>query len=306
MPWSRFHRASTTRKTLSGTPISRSSFSKKSAKRHSRPWAANTIPRRFCSGIVEISDGRKHAIHYSIAEDTGIIGATWGVEWCVVGLDRNWAVQSGLPDGQAIGGHGVPRNNTRLPSQHSSREDRVYSLFVLVMFQTLMLLTSRQSARRSQGCCDASEHPIGWPLPRPFSLLRISPLRRRTAGRGGPASSTFMCWRCPGRPRSATRPANADAAAGSVRGAAVLVRGAWPVAAIRARLPGIVPGAGAAARPQHRELHARPDAVAANALHQWDKHGTCWGSTRAPISTTCARLARMVKIPEAYIELRAC
>jgi hypothetical protein len=56
-----------------------------------RPWAANTIPRRFCSGLVEISDGSRHAIHYSIAEDTGIIGATWGVEWCVVGLDRNWA-----------------------------------------------------------------------------------------------------------------------------------------------------------------------------------------------------------------------
>jgi hypothetical protein len=56
-----------------------------------RPWAANTIPRRFCSGIVEISDGRKHVIHYSIAEDTGMVGVTWGVEWCVVGLDRNWA-----------------------------------------------------------------------------------------------------------------------------------------------------------------------------------------------------------------------
>ena len=56
-----------------------------------RPWAANTIPRRFCSGIVEVSDGRKHVIHYSIAEDAGIIGATWGVEWCVIGLDRNWA-----------------------------------------------------------------------------------------------------------------------------------------------------------------------------------------------------------------------
>jgi hypothetical protein len=56
-----------------------------------RPWAANTIPRRFCSAIVEISDGRKHVIHYSIAEDAGMIGATWGVEWCVVGLDRNWA-----------------------------------------------------------------------------------------------------------------------------------------------------------------------------------------------------------------------
>jgi len=56
-----------------------------------RPWAANTVPRRFCSGIVEVSDGGKHVIHYSIAEDAGIIGATWGVEWCVVGLDRNWA-----------------------------------------------------------------------------------------------------------------------------------------------------------------------------------------------------------------------
>ena len=56
-----------------------------------RPWAANTIPRRFCSGLVEVSDGSKRAIHYSIAEDTGIIGWTWGVEWCVVGLDRDWA-----------------------------------------------------------------------------------------------------------------------------------------------------------------------------------------------------------------------
>ena len=56
-----------------------------------RPWAANTIPRRFCSAIVHISDGSKHPLHYSISEDTGIIGATWGIEWCVVGLDRNWA-----------------------------------------------------------------------------------------------------------------------------------------------------------------------------------------------------------------------
>jgi hypothetical protein len=56
-----------------------------------RPWAANTIPRRFCSGLVEVTDGRKHTIHYSIAEDSGMIGASWGIEWCIVGLDRNWA-----------------------------------------------------------------------------------------------------------------------------------------------------------------------------------------------------------------------
>ena len=56
-----------------------------------RPWAVNTIPRRYCSGIAEISDGSRRTIHYSIAEDEGMIGITWGVEWCVVGLDRNWA-----------------------------------------------------------------------------------------------------------------------------------------------------------------------------------------------------------------------
>jgi hypothetical protein len=56
-----------------------------------RSWAVNSIPRRFCSGIALISDGRRHPIHYSIGEDTGIIGATWGVEWCIVGLDRNMA-----------------------------------------------------------------------------------------------------------------------------------------------------------------------------------------------------------------------
>jgi len=56
-----------------------------------RPWAAGTIPRRFCSAVASVSDGLKHRVNYSIGEDTGMIGMTWGVEWCVVGLDRNWA-----------------------------------------------------------------------------------------------------------------------------------------------------------------------------------------------------------------------
>ena len=55
------------------------------------PWAAGTIPRRFCGAMAAVSDGRKHMVYYSIGEDTGMIGASWGVEWCVVGLDRNWA-----------------------------------------------------------------------------------------------------------------------------------------------------------------------------------------------------------------------
>jgi hypothetical protein len=56
-----------------------------------RPWAENTIPRRFCSGVATVSDGVKRPVHYVIAEDLGMIGATFGVEWCVVGLDRNWS-----------------------------------------------------------------------------------------------------------------------------------------------------------------------------------------------------------------------
>lgn len=55
------------------------------------PWALGTIPRRFCRALAHVSDGRKHAVYYWIGEDTGMIGANWGVEWCVVGLDRNWA-----------------------------------------------------------------------------------------------------------------------------------------------------------------------------------------------------------------------
>jgi len=55
------------------------------------PWAAQSIPRRFCSGMAMINDGAKRPIYYSIAEDTGMIGMDWGVNFCVAGLDRNWA-----------------------------------------------------------------------------------------------------------------------------------------------------------------------------------------------------------------------
>jgi hypothetical protein len=56
-----------------------------------RPGPPNTIPRRYCSGVALVSDGVARAIHYAISEDTGMIGASWGVEWCLEGLDRNWA-----------------------------------------------------------------------------------------------------------------------------------------------------------------------------------------------------------------------
>jgi hypothetical protein len=55
------------------------------------PWQSDTIPRRFCTASVLVSDGKRHVINYSIIEDGGMIGATYGVEWCVTSLDRNWA-----------------------------------------------------------------------------------------------------------------------------------------------------------------------------------------------------------------------
>ena len=55
------------------------------------PWASGTIPRRFCTASVLVSDGKWHRINYSIIEDGGMISASDGVEWCVVGLDRDWA-----------------------------------------------------------------------------------------------------------------------------------------------------------------------------------------------------------------------
>lgn len=55
------------------------------------PWAAQSIPRRFCSGTALVNDGHRRRVYYTIASGTGMIGASWGVSFCVVGLDRNWA-----------------------------------------------------------------------------------------------------------------------------------------------------------------------------------------------------------------------
>jgi hypothetical protein len=56
-----------------------------------RPWQSDNIPRRYCTGSVMLSDGKVHGINYSIVEDGGFAGFGQGVEWCVVGLDRNWS-----------------------------------------------------------------------------------------------------------------------------------------------------------------------------------------------------------------------
>lgn len=49
------------------------------------------IPRRYCTARAKMNTGRKRRITFWIGEDTGIIGATWGVTWCVHGLDYEYA-----------------------------------------------------------------------------------------------------------------------------------------------------------------------------------------------------------------------
>jgi hypothetical protein len=56
-----------------------------------RPWQSDNIPRRYCTGDAMLNDGKVRKVHFSIIEDGGFAGNGQGVEWCVVGLDRNWA-----------------------------------------------------------------------------------------------------------------------------------------------------------------------------------------------------------------------
>jgi hypothetical protein len=56
-----------------------------------RPWQSDNIPRRYCAAMAMISDGKPRPVYFSIIEDGGFAGFSNGVEFCVVGLDRNWA-----------------------------------------------------------------------------------------------------------------------------------------------------------------------------------------------------------------------
>jgi hypothetical protein len=56
-----------------------------------RPWGPNFVPRRYCSVKVRLASLRDTTVYYSIIEKGGFAGAGYGVEWCVVGYDRNLA-----------------------------------------------------------------------------------------------------------------------------------------------------------------------------------------------------------------------
>lgn len=49
------------------------------------------IPRRYCTARAYMNDGQARTVSFSIDKDLGFIGVAFGVEWCVGGLDRNYA-----------------------------------------------------------------------------------------------------------------------------------------------------------------------------------------------------------------------
>jgi hypothetical protein len=65
------------------------------------------IPRRYCVARVTVVDPRVpppprpkiHTVVYDVVAAGGIIGVSWGVEWCVVGFDREHAYE---PDCQVL------------------------------------------------------------------------------------------------------------------------------------------------------------------------------------------------------------
>ena len=47
------------------------------------------IPRRYCTARATLNNDKRHAVTYWVGDRLGIIGWSYGVEWCVAGLDRN-------------------------------------------------------------------------------------------------------------------------------------------------------------------------------------------------------------------------
>lgn len=56
-----------------------------------RSWGRSFIPRRFCGATVATNDGVTRQVYWFVAEQQGAFTLGSGVEWCVTGVDRNYA-----------------------------------------------------------------------------------------------------------------------------------------------------------------------------------------------------------------------
>ncbi|MGO9134040.1 MAG: hypothetical protein ACLP8A_08340 [Methylovirgula sp.] len=56
-----------------------------------RSHGLDYIPRRYCVARAQFNDRSARSVSYTIVEGEGMIGFGFGVDWCVAGLDRNYA-----------------------------------------------------------------------------------------------------------------------------------------------------------------------------------------------------------------------
>ena len=194
-----------------------------------------------------VSDGKVRTVHYSIIEDGGFASMGQGVEWCVIGLDRNWAYNPGC---------NRPALSVSWPDFGRYADSRLPS-FVLEMFRCLL---GSDSGGLRVGV-------MRWVSRAADSALLVCRwlilLAGWTAGGGTRPTAErarrirFLCAFAVMvavvlRGRGGARQYQ-PVAAGPVRRAAVLLCGARPLAAIRARLSRILPASGAAARSPHHD-----------------------------------------------------
>ena len=116
-----------------------------------------------------------------------------------------------------------------------------------------------------------------------------------------------MFWRCPGRRRSARRPASAGTPpqqqCGTARPYSFVVHGLWPQ--YEHGFPEFcqVP----APRLDRNIVSSMIDLMPAPRLifHNWDKHGTCSGLPQRAYFETVRKARAIVKIPEPYLHPQA-
>lgn len=54
-------------------------------------WDPTIIARRYCSAVAYLTDGRRYEMVYWLRSEQGFAGVSWGVDYCLVGRDRDYA-----------------------------------------------------------------------------------------------------------------------------------------------------------------------------------------------------------------------